>query len=187
MFQDHILILHPFLQGEVLDVDVPTSLHWATGICHHYGRRIVFIYVCGIFLVEAEFIEDSSEVLYHFCGCDSNQELGFRRATAYGRYPFGPIGHSGSGKAEHEGPDGPTCADTIRMCRIDICTQCRYTGRVGQTLVCKFHGSKEYKRDVWEMVQWFGAPEYQAVITSLSEILEDPLEGIIMTCCWTDG
>ena len=99
VLHDDVATLAPFLDGEVLNVDVAGAFGRAGGVDHVDGGLVVFVKDRRASLGEAEFVKDGAEVLGDFGGIDGSDELGFGGAGGNSRLDLGLVGNGGASKA----------------------------------------------------------------------------------------
>jgi hypothetical protein len=115
VLQEDVIVLHPFLEGTVLDVHMAATFCGTFCICHHDGGSIVFVQPCGSGLGEPELNQDPAQEFCHFSRRHGSDEFCLSGAAADYCYPFGTVGDGGTSETEDEGADraSGTCDQEI--------------------------------------------------------------------------
>jgi len=103
---DNVALLAPFLDSEVLYIDMTGTFGRAGGVDHIDGCLVIFMKDGGAGLGKAKFVEDSTKILGDFGGMNGGDEFSFSRAGGDGRLDLGLVGNGSASKAEAETGDG---------------------------------------------------------------------------------
>ena len=88
MIQRYDLTGGPFLDGEVLDIDVTSPLGRFTGVSKVAAGYVVAVDLGWADLLDAKLVEDGAEVLDGLGTVDGGHEFRLGRARCDSRHPF---------------------------------------------------------------------------------------------------
>lgn len=113
----------PFLNGEVLNVNVTRTRRGTTGVDHLDGRFVIFIERCRTILRKTELAKDRTKVLGNFGSFDGGEKFGL--GTGGSSYGLGvaAVGDDTSSKQKAVTGGGATIAKIIGVRGIDEATK----------------------------------------------------------------
>ena len=120
VLQDDIAVLFPFLDGEVLDVNVPGPRGRPGGVDHQDGRLVVLVQLGWTELGETEFGKDGAKVLGGLGAGYGGNKFGLGRAGGDRWLQLGPIGDGRTTEREDDAGDGASSRDIVGMRGINV-------------------------------------------------------------------
>ena len=121
---DNVALLAPFLDSEVLYIDMAGTFGRAGGVDHIDSCLVIFMKDGGAGLGKAKFVEDGTKILGNFGGMDSSDD---------GRLDFGLVGNSGASEAEAETGDRMASLRASGMRGIDETSELKRCETSGET------------------------------------------------------
>ena len=132
MAHDNVALLAPFLNSEVLYIDMAGTFGRAGGADHIDGCLVIFMKDGGAGLSKAKFVENSTKILGDFGGMNGGDEFSFGRAGDDGRLDLGLVGNGSASEAEAEAGDGSASSRTGGVRGIDKTVSSRGAKPVGK-------------------------------------------------------
>jgi hypothetical protein len=120
---DDLTALAPFLNGEMLDVDVAGARSRFVLVDHGNGGHVVHMKDGGSILLVAQLEQDPTEVLSRLGGMDCSQKLSFGRGGSTDGLELGLVSDSTAGQGEDVASDGPTSFEISAMGSIHMANQ----------------------------------------------------------------
>ena len=124
--EDNVALGFPFLNCEVLDVDVTSPGCWATGVNHEDRSLIIFVEDGWSGLCIVKLMKNRAEVFCYLGGLDSSDEFGLGRAGGNGRLDLGLVRDGSAAEHERQSGDRSACSHIGGMSRVHVSSKgCR--------------------------------------------------------------
>ena len=120
---DKIASFFPFLNGKVLNVDMPRAFGRDASIYHVDGRFVVVVDDSGLCLSKPKFLEDHTEVFCLLGGKDCGKKFRFRGACGSDGLCFASVGDGAATKGEGISGSTASIAEVIGVSGIHVTSQ----------------------------------------------------------------
>ena len=120
---DEVASFFPFLDGEVLDVDMSRAFGRDASVDHVDGGFIVVVDDGGVGLGKTKFVEDHTEVFGLFGGKNGGKKFGFGGACGCDGLCFAAVGDGAAAKGEGVSGSAASIAEVVGVSGIHVTSQ----------------------------------------------------------------